>query len=283
MVIFWTVHVCVHFLSEIFFKQPVHTWWRQESLSGQSLTRSACTHYQHPPIHRASIDDSDWEPWSEELELDTVSAVLTFGLYSVMITVTLLTVTSRVCAVLRSTFFSLGGWRRCFSNFLSFFSRFWLLVAGRNWVATCCATNWGLIRGLRVDVPFRTSHIRHLNASAVFRNVHTLQSQKLSSRTLAARFARRIGLFLWSIEATNTTRLFFRGDMTTTVHLRRHLRRHFHLTATATEDRVVQSQKTATAQRSQAAIRVMRMLCMAEGSTLSELFSSLRLDFKTYP
>lgn len=29
----------------------------------------------------------------------------------------------------------------------------------------------------RVDVPFLTSHMRHLNASALFLNVHTLQSQ----------------------------------------------------------------------------------------------------------
>lgn len=146
--------------------------------------------------------DSDWEPWSDELLLVTVSADLIFGLYSVITTVTLFTVTSLVCAVLLSTFFNRGGCRRFFSAFLSFRSFFivlLLLVAGRNWLATCWATSCGLIRGFLVEVPLRTSHIKHLKASAVFLKVHTLQSQKLSSTTLGARFARRIGLFLLSI------------------------------------------------------------------------------------
>lgn len=153
--------------------------------------------------------DSDCDPWSEELLLETVSADLVFGLYSVITTVILLTVTSRVWAVLRSTFFNRGRWRRFFSAFLSFRSFFvllLLLVAGRNWLATCWATNCGLIRGFLVEVPLRTSHIKHLNASAVFLNVHTLQSQKFSSITLGPRFARRMGLFLLSILAPNNTK-----------------------------------------------------------------------------
>lgn len=36
-------------------------------------------------------------------------------------------------------------------------------------------------RSHRVDVPLRTSHIRHLKASALFLKVHTLQSQYPSS------------------------------------------------------------------------------------------------------
>lgn len=139
------------------------------------------------------------------------------GLYSVMTTVTLLTVTSLVCAVLLSTFLSRAGWRRFFSARLSLPSpRGWwwwclptggagwvLVAAGRNWLATCWATSCGLMRGFRVDVPFRTSHMRHLNASALLRYVHTLQSQKLSSRAaFACRLVRRIGDdFLWSMEA----------------------------------------------------------------------------------
>lgn len=75
-------------------------------------------------IHRASMLDSEWDPWSEELELEIVSVDLIFGLYSVITTVTLLTVTSLVCAELLSTFFSRGGWRRFFMDLLSFFSRF---------------------------------------------------------------------------------------------------------------------------------------------------------------
>lgn len=150
--------------------------------------------------HRASVLDSLWLPWSLELVVDSVSADLgTFGLYSVITTVTLLTVTSRVWAELRSIFFKRAGCRRFERYLFSRFSFLGLLVAGTYCCATCWATNCGLMRGLRVEVPLRTSHIRHLKASAVFRNVHTLQSQKLSSNTLAWRFVLRIGLFLWSM------------------------------------------------------------------------------------
>lgn len=48
---------------------------------------------------------------------------------------------------------------------------------GVNACACCDATRSGLILGFRVLVPFLTSHIEHLNASALFLNVHTLQSQ----------------------------------------------------------------------------------------------------------
>jgi hypothetical protein len=39
----------------------------------------------------------------------------------------------------------------------------------------------GLSLGFLVLVPFLTSHMEHLNASALLRNVQTLQSQKWSS------------------------------------------------------------------------------------------------------
>lgn len=57
------------------------------------------------------------------------------------------------------------------------------------------------------QLPFRTSHIRHLNASAVFLNVQTLQSHKFSSTLSAFRFCRRIGDFLWSISTSSMIRL----------------------------------------------------------------------------
>lgn len=47
-------------------------------------------------------------------------------------------------------------------------------------------------------LPLRTSHIRHLNASAEFLYVQTLQSQKFSSMTFDCRFL-LTGDFLWSI------------------------------------------------------------------------------------
>ena len=47
--------------------------------------------------------------------------------------------------------------------------------------ACCEATRSGLILGFRVLVPFLTSHMEHLKASALLRKVQTLQSQKLSS------------------------------------------------------------------------------------------------------
>lgn len=91
----------------------------------------------------------------------------------------------------------------------SFFS-FFTCVGGTNCWVTCCETNWATGRGflvflflfslqmkippcwflrvsswfsihwpgcLRVDVPFLTSHIMHLKASAPLRKVQTLQSQ----------------------------------------------------------------------------------------------------------
>lgn len=39
----------------------------------------------------------------------------------------------------------------------------------------------GGVSSHRVEVPLRTSHIRHLKASALFLKVHTLQSQYPSS------------------------------------------------------------------------------------------------------
>merc|ERR1719322_392823 len=52
--------------------------------------------------------------------------------------------------------------------------------------ACCYATRSGFNLGFLVDVPFRTSHMEHLNASALLRNVHTEQSQKFSSAMLEA-------------------------------------------------------------------------------------------------
>lgn len=59
---------------------------------------------------RASTLVSDWLPDSEEVLLfsDWSLELFAFGLYSVIITVMLFTVTSLVWAELRSTFFSLG-------------------------------------------------------------------------------------------------------------------------------------------------------------------------------
>lgn len=63
-----------------------------------------------------------------------------------------------------------------FSFLLYLFLFLWLCRGTNCWV-TCCATNWETGRGFRVEVPFRTSHIMHLKASALFRKVQTLQSQ----------------------------------------------------------------------------------------------------------
>ena len=70
------------------------------------------------PISRLleSWFESCWLPFSDDALLDNpdwslLVDFLTLGLYSVIMTVTLLTVTSLLWAVLRSIFFSLGGWR----------------------------------------------------------------------------------------------------------------------------------------------------------------------------
>jgi hypothetical protein len=52
--------------------------------------------------------------------------------------------------------------------------------------ACWAATRSGLMRGFLVEVPFRTSHIEHLKASALFLKVQTLQSQVPSSASEAA-------------------------------------------------------------------------------------------------
>lgn len=155
---------------------------------------------------------SCWEPFSDDALLerpDWSELFFTFGLYSVITTVTLFTVTSFDWAVLRSMFFRRGGClflrlglsslRSLLSLPLlfvelvlpSFFPGFnggtyccWAAYKVNIWISknknkkvnkmilkdrrTCCATNWGFMRGFRVEVPLRTSHMRHLNASAVF-------------------------------------------------------------------------------------------------------------------
>lgn len=133
----------------------------------------------------ASLLDSD----SDEALLDCpdwsdTNFLAGLGLYSVIITVILFTVTSRVSAEFLSTFFNFLRWcfllldRLSLDDFLSDFSRLWVLAGvGLNCWATCWATNCGLILGFLVDVPFLMSHIKHLKASAVLRYVQTLQSQ----------------------------------------------------------------------------------------------------------
>lgn len=81
-------------------------------------------------------------------------------MYSVITTVTEFTVTSRVCPLDRSMFFSRGGYFD-----LLFLFRDVLLpgdlefcagvpeAPGKACVAACCATSAELRRGLRVDVP----------------------------------------------------------------------------------------------------------------------------------
>lgn len=91
--------------------------------------------------------------------------------------------------------FSFSGFSlSCFSTF-SFFSFF-----GGGGVAyccaTCCATSWELIRGFLVEVPFLTSQMLHLKASALFRKVQTLQSQNPSSAAGFACLFGLVGLFL---------------------------------------------------------------------------------------
>ena len=134
--------------------------------------------------------DSDWLPFSEEALLRwpdwSDTDFFDLGLYSVTTTVTLFTVTSHVWALLLSTFFNRGGCLLFFPALvpcvLFFFSALsfpppsftvpsltlpsFLFFAGVG--LYCWAAIWGLIRGLRVEVPLRTSHIRHLNASSVF-------------------------------------------------------------------------------------------------------------------
>lgn len=144
---------------------------------------------------------SELEPfwlWRSAVDavLDAVAGAddgLAFSLKSVMMTVRSPTVTSRCCALLRSMFFNLGliflwlfflsaGSRSLFSrSTLSFFSFLGCRGNTNCCVTCCCETSWETGRGFLVDVPFLTSHIMHLKASAVFLYVHTLQSQNPSS------------------------------------------------------------------------------------------------------
>jgi len=125
----------------------------------------------HHLIHRASMLLSDCDPWSDELLLLTFS-FFTFGLYSVMTTVTLFTVTSLVWAVLLSTFFKRGGCLRFLNIRLSFSLRFDTPNAAcalfpaapdapRNWLFTCWATSAELSRALDFDF----SKLHRLRAS----------------------------------------------------------------------------------------------------------------------
>lgn len=56
-----------------------------------------------------------------------------------------------------------------------------LKVRTKGWRLSCWSQIADLRDSYRVDVPFLTSHMRHLNASALFLKVHTLQSQQPSS------------------------------------------------------------------------------------------------------
>lgn len=97
-----------------------------------------------------------------------------FALYSVITTVTLFTVTSRVCAELLSTLLSRGV-RLFLPCELADLGLLVELVGAVP--AAWAATSAGLSLGFRVDVPFLTSHMEHLKASALFLYVQTLQSQ----------------------------------------------------------------------------------------------------------
>lgn len=121
-----------------------------------------------------------------------------------MITVTLLTVTARCWPDDRSTFLRRG---RVVPRELLLESppgpplpRRLLEPLRPLLGPSCCATSCAFKRGFLVDVPLRTSHMRHLKASAVLRYVQTLQSQTCSSLDGGAcRFGRRLGLFLESM------------------------------------------------------------------------------------
>lgn len=60
-------------------------------------------------------------------------------------------------------------------------ARAWLKARIKGWRLSGSSQIADLSGSYRVDVPFLTSHMRHLNASALFLNVHTLQSQQPSS------------------------------------------------------------------------------------------------------
>lgn len=137
-----------------------------------------------------------------------------FSMYSVMTTRTLFTTTSVATAELRSTFFSLGLFffipdflepALFMDNFDWFGDCLGGIICGANicW-AFCCSTTWAFNLGFLVDVPFLTSQISHLNASALFRYVQTLQSQYPASGDLVDLF-RPPGYLLPSILKTKLT------------------------------------------------------------------------------
>lgn len=94
-----------------------------------------------------------------------MAGVICFGLYSVITTVTELTVTSRVWAVDRSTFVNRAGYFLCFPFDLDIFGGFGFVLVpfgtpdAPGSVAACWATRAELRRGFRVDVP-RINRIR---------------------------------------------------------------------------------------------------------------------------
>lgn len=127
-----------------------------------------------------------------------------FGWNSVIMTVTLLTVTARCWPEERSTFFRRGRavpWERPLEPPPGPPEPRRLLEPRRPLLGpSCCATSCAFRRGFLVDVPLRTSHMRHLKASAVFRYVQTLQSHTWSSLDGGAcRLGRRLGLFFESM------------------------------------------------------------------------------------
>lgn len=90
--------------------------------------------------------------------MDSRRAVTAFGLYSVITTVTELTVTSRVWAVDRSTLVRRAGYFLFLFLLRDIFGGFGLAEPfgtpeAPGSVAACCAANAEFNRGLRVDVP----------------------------------------------------------------------------------------------------------------------------------
>lgn len=71
-------------------------------------------------------------------------------------------------------------------------ARAWLKARIKGWRLSGSSQIADLSGSYRVDVPFLTSHMRHLNASALFLNVHTLQSQQPSSEGFDCLFGLKV-------------------------------------------------------------------------------------------
>lgn len=111
-----------------------------------------------------------------------------FGLYSVITTVTELTVTSRVWALERSTFFKRAGYFLCLFLFRDNFDDFDVLDVpfgtpddAPGSVAACWATSAELRRGFRVDVPSLSTNQNSLNSPFKWNTYsdHTMRRSRL--------------------------------------------------------------------------------------------------------